>query len=71
MKAAVIFSGPISTSQRFAWGWRSESDIQASAESFRFYAECIADAEHNGYAVALRRIGTISSAAIGFSAESA
>jgi hypothetical protein len=71
MKAAVIFSGPTSTSRRFAWRWRSEGDIHTSTESFRFYAECIADAERNGYEVGLRRIGAISSPVIVFSVESA
>lgn len=56
MKAAVIFSVPMSMSQRFVWRWRSEDHTENSTQSFRFYADCTADAERNGYKVGLRRI---------------
>jgi hypothetical protein len=56
MKAAVIFSVPMNTTKSFAWRWRSADDERDSADSFRFYADCAADAERNGYKVELRRI---------------
>ena len=68
MKAAIVFSIPTTTTKRFAWRWRSEDDAQESARSFGFYADCAADAEHNGYKVRLggaeRRndVSTVSSA---------
>jgi len=67
MKAAVIFSVPMSTSQRFAWRWRSEDYRQDSTESFRLYHLCVADAERNGYEVRLSRIGADSSRVNGVS----
>jgi hypothetical protein len=55
MKAAVIFSVPMSTAKPFVWRWRSQ-DSQHSTQSFRFYADCVADAERNGYEAGLGRI---------------
>ncbi|MGZ5118427.1 MAG: hypothetical protein ACXWIS_05810 [Burkholderiales bacterium] len=56
MKTAVIFSVPMSMSQRFAWRWRSEDHTQDSKQSFRFYYQCVADAERNGYKVEMGHI---------------
>jgi hypothetical protein len=56
MKAAVIFSVPVNTTESFAWRWRSADHQRDSTQFFRFYADCAADAERNGYKVELRRI---------------
>ena len=46
----------MSTAKRFAWRWRSEDYTQDSKRSFAFYADCLADAERNGYTVEMGRI---------------
>jgi hypothetical protein len=56
MKAAVIFSIPMTTAKRFAWRWRSEDHIRDSTRSFASYADCLTDANRNGYTVALARM---------------
>ena len=71
MKAAVIFSVPMRTAKRFAWRWRSADHTRASTQSFRFYAECVADAERYGYKVELGRIEARSDLESGFSQKCA
>ena len=56
MKTGVIFSVPLNTTREFGWRWRSGDFEDGSIDSFRFYAECVADAERKGYKVQLGRI---------------
>jgi hypothetical protein len=58
MKAAVIFSVPMSTAKRFGWSWRSEDRAQGAAAPFASHADCVADAQRNGYTVGLDRLRT-------------
>jgi hypothetical protein len=55
MKAAVIFSIPCTIETGFAWHWRATDHSQESAGSFRYYAECVADAKRKGFTVEFRR----------------
>jgi hypothetical protein len=71
MKVAIMFSIPTSTAKRFAWRWRSADHTQDCTQSFVLYADCIADAERNGYKVKLARVEARSDLASGFNAEPA
>jgi hypothetical protein len=51
MKNAVVFYVPVDTGNGLAWKWRSEDGEREAAEPFASRADCVADAERNGYAV--------------------
>jgi hypothetical protein len=51
MKVGIVFSVPIPTAPGVGWRWRSDDYQMESTEFFVFYADCIADAERNGYKV--------------------
>ena len=51
MKVAVVFSIPSTTTEGFAWRWRSEDQKQESSKSFPLYGDCLADAKRHGYGV--------------------
>jgi hypothetical protein len=56
MKAAVIFSIPLRMKKGLGWQWRSVDHTQASTQSFQVYADCVTDAERNGYTVEADRV---------------
>jgi hypothetical protein len=56
MKAAIIFSSRIVKLKCFVWRWRSQDPAHESTQSFIFYADCVADAQRNGYKVGPRRV---------------
>ena len=51
MKVAIVFSVPSVKEEGFVWRWRSEDQWHESATAFSLYADCLADALGNGYAV--------------------
>ncbi|MEA3157987.1 MAG: hypothetical protein QOK44_5576 [Betaproteobacteria bacterium] len=56
MKAAVIFCVPMITANGFAWRWRSEDHTEDSTHPFAYHADCVTDAERNGYMVGMDRM---------------
>ena len=71
MKAAVIFSIPMTTAKRFAWRWRAEDHTKDSTRAFAFYADCVTDAQRNGYEIARARIAGSSNVASSVNAKHA
>jgi len=57
MKPAVIFSVPLRMAEGCAWRWRSADHTQGSTQPFEVYADCVADAERNGYVVEVGPVG--------------
>ena len=55
---AVIFWIPVANPLDFAWRWRAEDRTNESAESFRRYEDCAADARAHGYGGAAQVHGT-------------
>ena len=51
MKAARIYSVPMTINRAFGWRWRAEDYSQESTDCFVFRKDCIADAKRNGYIV--------------------
>jgi hypothetical protein len=56
MRKAVVFSIPLSTSDSFAWRWRSEDHARESDAAFRYYLDCVEDAKRYGYTVEVGRV---------------
>jgi len=51
MKAAVLFSVPMTTSDDVCWRWRSADGTTDSPQSFSDYFDCFDNAQRNGYYV--------------------
>ena len=51
VKAAVLFSYPMPTSNGNCWRWRSIDGKTDSTQSFTSYYECLENAQANGYQV--------------------
>jgi hypothetical protein len=49
MKAAILFSIPMTTSSGVCWRWRSADGTIDSTKSFATYYDCLFDAQSNGY----------------------
>jgi hypothetical protein len=51
MKAAVLFSVPMTTTASVCWRWRSVDGKTDSTQSFIDYYDCLENAQANGYHV--------------------
>jgi hypothetical protein len=49
LKAAVVFSVPLTTSTGNGWRWRSSDGTADSAQAFSTYGDCLEDAIASGY----------------------
>lgn len=53
MKTAEMFTVPSGSAEGFVWRWRCADDNKESTQTFMRYHDCMADAQREGYSVAL------------------